>query len=104
MSATIGRQQGLVQLEQSNMRLALNMAKVANEGFARTSIEETQQIIKKPDAEIREENKRGVLFRGHNKRNGAIARHLAMVWQNQTDCCLHSQNDTAKNQQTRWRH
>jgi len=43
MSATMARQGGWVQLEQSDMRLALNMAKMAKGGFSRTAIEETQQ-------------------------------------------------------------
>jgi len=33
MSATMARQGGRVQLEQSDMRLPLNMAKMAKEGF-----------------------------------------------------------------------
>jgi len=33
MSATMARQGGRVQLEQSDMHLALNMAKMAKEGF-----------------------------------------------------------------------
>jgi hypothetical protein len=38
------------------MRLALNMAKMAQGGFSRATIEETQ-LIKKPRAEVREEKK-----------------------------------------------
>jgi len=52
MSATMARQGGRVQLEQSDMRLALNMAKLAKEGFSRTAIEETKYLIKKPPAEV----------------------------------------------------
>jgi len=54
MSATMARQGGRVQLEQSDMRLALNMAKLATCGFSRATIEEMQQLIKKPRAELRE--------------------------------------------------
>jgi len=57
MSATMVRQGGRVQLELSDMRLALNMAKMAKGGFSRTTIEETQQLIKKPRTEVREEKK-----------------------------------------------
>jgi hypothetical protein len=39
------------------MRLALNMAKMAKGRFSRAAIEETQQLIKKPRADIREEKK-----------------------------------------------
>jgi hypothetical protein len=54
MSATMARQQGQVQLEQSNMRLVLNMAKKAKEGFLRTAIEETKYLIKKPRVEVQQ--------------------------------------------------
>ena len=52
MSATMARQEGLVQLEQSNMRLALTMAKMAKDGFLRAGIEEMQQVIHKPRNEV----------------------------------------------------
>jgi hypothetical protein len=39
-SATMAGQGGRVQLEQSDMRLSLNMAKIVNEGFLRGAIEE----------------------------------------------------------------
>jgi len=54
MSATMARQGGQVQLEQSDMRLALNMAKMSEIWFLQAAIEETQQPIKKPHAEVRE--------------------------------------------------
>jgi hypothetical protein len=103
MSATMARQGGRVQLEQSDMRLALNMAKMAKEGFSRAAIEETKYLIKKPRAEVREEKKRGVEFPGHKKVKAAIQRHPAMLRHNQTPGCLPCQNGTAKNPQTRWR-
>jgi hypothetical protein len=103
MSATMARQGGHVQLEQSDMRLALNMANMAKDGFLRAAVEETQYLINKPRAEVREEKKRGVEFPGHNKVKAAIARHQAMLRQNQTPGCLPCQNGTAKNPQTCWR-
>ena len=103
MSATMARQGGRVQLEQSDMHLALNMAKMAKEGFSRAAIEETKYLIKKPRAEVREEKKRGVEFPGHKKVKAAIQRHPAMLRHNQTPGCLPCQNGTAKNPQTRWR-
>jgi len=102
MSATMARQGGQVQLEQSDMRLALNMAKMAKGGFPRPTIEGTQQLIKKPCAEVREEKKRGDEFHGHNKVKASIERHLATVRENQTDGSLPCQNGTAKNPQTCW--
>jgi hypothetical protein len=104
MSATMARQGGSVQLEQSDMRLALNIAKMAKGGFLLAAVEEMQYLIKKPRAEVREEKKRGVEFPGHIKAKAAIARHLAMLRQNQMPGCLPCENATAKNPQTRWRH
>jgi len=102
MSATMARQGGRVQLEQSDMRLALIMATMAKGGFSRTAIVETQQLTKKPRVEVREENKRDVEFRGHNLVKAAIERHPAMFRENQTDGYLHCQNGTTKNPQTCW--
>jgi hypothetical protein len=104
MSATMARQGGWVQLEQSDMRLALNMTTMAKGGFSGAAIEETQQQIKKPPAEVREEKKWGVEIPGHNKVKGAFRKHAAMVCENQIDGCLPSQNATAKLPLTRWRH
>jgi len=103
MSTTMPRQGGRVQLEQSNMHLAWNMAKMANGGFSRAAVEETQYLIKKPHAEVQEEQKRSVEFPWHNKVKDAIARHPAMLRQNQTPGCLPCQNDTSKSPQTRCR-
>jgi len=103
MSATMVRQGGRVQLEQSDMRLALNMAKMAKGGFSRAAIEETQQLIQKPRAEVREEKQRGVEFPGHQKVKAAMERHPAMVYKNHTADCLPCQNGSAKNLVTRWR-
>jgi len=103
MSATMARQGGQVQLEQSDMRLALNMAKMAKEGYLHAAIEETQQLTNNPRAEVREETKRGVEFPGHKMVKAAIERHPAMVFKNHTAGWLPCQNGTAKNPDTRWR-
>jgi len=50
MPATMARQGGQVQLEQSNMRLVLDMAKMAKEGFSRAAIEKTKYLMKKSRA------------------------------------------------------
>jgi hypothetical protein len=104
MSATMARQGGRVQLEQSDMRLALNMGKMAKGGFSRDVIEETQYLIDKPRAEVREVMKRDVEFPGHEKVKAAMERHPAMIPQNQSDGCPPCQNGTARNPQTRWKH
>ena len=103
MSATLARQGGRVHLEQSDMRLALNMAKMAKGGFSRATVEETQHLIKRPRAKVRVEKKQVVEFPGHNKVKVAIERHPAMARENQTDGCLPCQNGTAKNPQTQLR-
>jgi hypothetical protein len=97
MSATMARQGGQVQVEQSDMCLALNMTKMAKGGFSHAAIEETQLLIKKSHAKVEEEKMRGVEILRHNKEKAAIKRHLAMVPKNQTDSCLHCQNRTAQN-------
>jgi len=103
MSATMARQGDRVQLEQSDMHLALKMAKMAKEGFSRAAIEEMKYLIKKPRPEVQEEKKRGVEFPGHNKVKAAIQRHPAMLRQNQMSGCLPCQNGTAMTLQTHWR-
>jgi len=82
MSATMARQGGRVQLEQSDMRLALYMAKMAEGGFSRATMEETQHLIKKPRVEVREEQKQGVESPGHRKVKATIERHPARVYEN----------------------
>jgi len=56
MSATMARQGGQVQPEQSNMRLALDMAKRAKEGFLHTMMEEMEYLIKNARPKVQEEN------------------------------------------------
>jgi hypothetical protein len=91
--ATLG---GCVQLEQSDMRLALNIANMAKGMFSQAPIEETQFAIKKPRAEVREQKMWGVEIPGHNKVKAGIERHPAMLGQNYRPGILPSQNVTAK--------
>jgi hypothetical protein len=84
MAATMARQGGRVQLEQSDMRLGLNMAKMAKEGFSCAAIEETKYLIKKPHTEVRKEKMQGVEFPAHKLVKAAIQRHPAMLRQNET--------------------
>jgi len=72
MSATRARQGGRVQLEQADMRLALNMANMAKGRFSRAAIEVTHQIIKNPCAEVGEEKKWGVKLPRHNEVEATI--------------------------------
>jgi len=89
MSATMARQGGQVQLEQSDMHLALNMAKMAKGGFSRSTKEETQFLIKEPCSEVQEEKKQGVEFPGHKNIKAAMERNTTMLRVNPTDGCLH---------------
>jgi hypothetical protein len=61
----MARQGGQVQLEQSDMRLALNMAKMAKESFSCAAIKQMKFLITKPRAEVREEKQRGAEVPGH---------------------------------------
>ena len=63
----MARQGGGVQLEQSDIRLLMNMAKMAKSGFLRATIEETQYAIKKHRADVREVKMWGFEFPGHKK-------------------------------------
>jgi len=65
MSATMARQEGRVQLDQSDICQALNMAKMAKDAFSQTTVDETRYPMKKPHAKVQEEKKRGVPFPGH---------------------------------------
>jgi len=103
MSASIARSGGRVQLEQSNMRLALNIATMAKGGLLGTAIEKTQTMINKPRTEVRDVMKWGVQFPGHRQLKTAIESYLAMVHEKVSDGYFLCQNDTAKNPQTCWR-
>jgi hypothetical protein len=82
IAATMARLGGRVQLEQSDIRLALNMGKMAKEGFSHYAIKETKYLIKNPHAKIPEEKMRGVEFTGHKKVKAAIQRDPAMLHHN----------------------
>jgi len=99
MSATTAKQGGWVQLEQCDMRLALNMTKTSKGGFLHAAIEETQFLIKKPGVEVREEKMWGVEFPWHKMVKAAMKTHPAMIRENQMDGCLSCLNGTAYNLQ-----
>jgi len=72
-------------------------------GFSCATIEETQYLIKKPRAEVREEKKWGVEFPGHKKVKAAMERQPAMIRQNYTDGCFPCHNGTPRDRQGCWR-
>jgi hypothetical protein len=97
MSATMTRQGARVQLELSDMRQELNVAKITKERVSRAAIEETKYLFTKQRAEVQEEMKRCVEFPGHNKLKAAIQRHPSSMpkWHRQESA------DTLETQQTR---
>jgi hypothetical protein len=48
----MARQGGRVQLEQSDMCLALNMGQMTKEGFSRAAIEETKYLKERPSDKV----------------------------------------------------
>jgi hypothetical protein len=98
----MARQGRQVQLDESDIRLALNMAKMAQGEFSCTTIQQTHNQIKKPRAEIPEDTKQGIEFLGHKNVEALIDRHLAMLYPNHTARCLPGHNGNAKNPQTLW--
>jgi len=90
-------------MEQSTMRLALNMAKMAKGGFLRAAMEETQLQTTKPRAKVWKEKKRGAEFPGQQQVKSAMERHPAMIYKNHTASCLPCQYGTANIPPTRWR-
>jgi len=99
----MARQGGRAQLEQSDMHLDLNMAKMAKVGFLHATLEEMQYLIKIPCAEVKEETKQGVQLSEHSKQKAGTEIHPSMVRDNQMDSCLAGRNGAPKNMPTRWR-
>jgi len=103
MSATMARQAGWVQLEQSDMRLASDMARMATGGFSCAGIEEPQYLVTQLHTEVQEETKRGVEFPGNRKVKDALEKDPAMHHENHTDGSLPCPNGNVMNLQTHWR-
>jgi hypothetical protein len=90
----MARQGRHVPLKLSDMCLALNMAKMAKGRFSQCSKEETQYLIKKFRAKIREEKMWGVEVCGHNIVNAATERYPAMLHRNCSPGCRSCHNAT----------
>jgi hypothetical protein len=102
ISAAMARQGGWAQLVQSDRRLVINKAKLAQEGFPHTMKEETEQLIRL-SRQSPKEMMQGVELPVHHTENTVIKRHPPMVCKNKTASCLPCQNGTAKLPQTPWR-
>jgi hypothetical protein len=85
------------------MHLVFNMAKIAKSLFSCTRRKETQYLVKNPLAEVIEEKTMGVEFPAHTMLKDAMARHLAIIRQNNMDGGSPRPNGTAMNPQTCWR-
>jgi len=81
MSAIMARQAGQVQLEQSDMCLALYIAKIAKEEFLCAAIEKRQFLIQTPRTEVREAKKQVVEFPAHKKVKVATERPPSILCQ-----------------------
>ena len=103
MSTTMASKGCWVQLTQSNMRLVLIIAKMAQGGFSHTAIEETQHLVEKPRAEVPDQKKQEVEIPGDQKVKATMERHPAMVYKNHQAGCLTCQDCTAKSPESRWR-
>jgi len=99
----MARQGVWVQLEQSDMHLASNMAITANEGYSHTALEQYQLVIMKCHTKVWEERIQGAQLAVDRMVTGVIERHPAMVCENQTDGCLPCHIATPRNPQTWWR-
>jgi hypothetical protein len=55
MSATLARQEGQLQLEQSNRHLAMNTAKTAKRGFLHVAMEKMQYLINNLHTKVQQE-------------------------------------------------
>jgi hypothetical protein len=99
----MGRQGGRVQLKQSTLRLALNLAKMATEGLSLAATEEKKYVIEKSRGVVQAEKKWGVEFAGNKKVKASIPAHPAIIHQNQMSGCFPCQNGNAQNPQTHWR-
>jgi len=78
----MARHRGRVQLEQSNMRVHLNMAKMAKVEFSSATKVERQQLFKKAWAEVREEKKHRVDLPRYTKVKATNEIDLAIVQEN----------------------
>jgi len=103
MSASMARQGGRVQLEPSNMHLAMNMAKMSKGRFPNSVIEHTQSLNSNPCTEVWEENNRGVEFPSHTMNKAVIGRPAAMLRQYHRAAWHPWPNGTTMNPQPRLR-
>lgn len=103
IAAAMCKQAGRVQLEQSDLRLAINTIDKAINGLTWTNCQETVNIIRKPRAELREEKRKGITFEGHKSVKAVLGTHPAMVYENQGRGCLVCQDGIAHNPDTRWK-
>jgi hypothetical protein len=103
VAATMCKHAGRVQLEQSDLRLTMNIMDKSVNGLSSANVDETLDIIRKPRAELREEKRRGVEFKGHKNVKSVMKVHPAMNKRNELEGCLTCQNNVPHNPATRWK-
>jgi len=64
------------------MGLAMNLAKMTKGGNFHAGMEETQYLIKIPQADVQEKKICGVEFPGHHHVKAVTERCPAMLWEN----------------------
>ena len=102
ISYDLTRQAGRIQLEASDLRLALNLHDKFSHGVSQRNTEASLELIKKPRAEIREEKRRNIQFPGHASVKKEWKTHPAMDQVKQLDGCLECQDGIACNPLSRW--
>jgi len=85
MSVMMTRRGGWVQLEQSDIHLLLNMAKMAKGGFSCAAMEDAQLLMKKHRTKVQDKNMWGVEVHGQTREKAVMVRHPAMLCEDQTD-------------------
>ena len=103
MSATVARQGGQIQLEQSDMQLVLKMVKTAKGGYSQAAMEKMLFHIPKHHAVVQPEARWGVELPEHRKVKTVIEIQPSMFHETQTPGYLPCKNCRAKHLQSRWR-
>jgi len=100
----MARQSVWVPLEQSDMCIALNKAKMAKGVCLHAATKEMEYLIKIPSTKVWEKMMQGVEFPGHTNVKAAMVWHPGILWEHHMDGYVPCQNGTALNPQTLWRH
>jgi hypothetical protein len=84
----MARQEGQVQLEQSDISHALNIAQMLKGWFSHNRIGEAQQLIQNPEVKVRAEKKRRMIFPRYRDVTAVLVSHPALRQENRMDGCI----------------